>query len=82
MARWHVRKILLFLALSGCAATAEQLREAGLWRDAAVASCKTPGKCPPELACVAAVYLLDQLGSGARELAAARVACKPYGAQP
>jgi len=77
-----VRKLLFLFVLSGCAATAAQLREAGLWRDAAVASCKTPGKCPPELACVAAVYLLDQLGSGARELSAARVVCKPYGAQP
>lgn len=77
------RSLLLVLALAGgCSLTAEQLREAGLWRDAAVASCKEPGKCAPELACVAAVYLVDQLGAGQRELAQARTACKPYGAQP
>ena len=76
------RALLLALALAGCAPTASQLREAGLWRDAAVASCKEPGKCAPELACVAAVYLVDQLGAGQRELAQARTACKPYGARP
>jgi hypothetical protein len=76
------RALLLALALAGCATTASQLREAGLWRDAAVASCKEPGKCAPELACVAAVYLVDQLGAGQRELAQARAACKPYGARP
>ncbi len=84
--RWLVKRrwllLALALALPGCAITAEQLREAGMWRDTAVASCKVPGKCPPELACVAAVYLADQLGAGQRELAAARVACKPYGAKP
>ena len=75
--------LLLALALvASCNPTAAQLREAGLWRDAAVASCKEPGKCAPELACVAAVYLVDQLGAGQRELAQARTACKPYGARP
>lgn len=88
MDRWENRRrlvkrwLLLCLALANCAPTAEQLREAGLWRDAAVASCKVPGKCLPELGCVAAVYLVDQLGAGQRELAIARAACKPYGAQP
>lgn len=83
MKRWLMRWwMLLTLALASCAPTAEQLREAGLWRDAAVAGCKVPGKCLPELECVAAVYLVDQLGAGRRELAIARAACKPYGAQP
>lgn len=78
----NLKLALLALALAGCGTTAVELREAGLWRDAAVQSCRAPGKCPAETACVEAVYLADQLGAGQRELSAARIACKSFGARP
>jgi hypothetical protein len=78
-----VRRLLL-LALLGvsCAPSTQELLQAGTWSHAARVACQSPGACPKERACIAAVAAATLTESGRREYKAAQLSCAPYGARP
>lgn len=78
----RIYEICAVAVLAACGPSASEIRQMGQWSHLARTRCKTPGNCPAERGCVAAVQVAVAKGAGRAECAAARSACAAYQVRP
>jgi hypothetical protein len=74
--------LLVALLLAGCAPTASELLQGGLWSSNARRACSLPGSCTASESCIGSVVVLAAEGAGRAAVRSSASRCAPFTAPP